>query len=84
MDEQTGRIAQPVSAAILAPSPDLQRQAQDQRLRMIFALAKILVSEDDQETMLARFLSGLINSTEAADAGSLWLYDANDDCLAAV
>jgi signal transduction histidine kinase len=84
MVQQVGRVAEPVPAAVVESSPELQNQGRDQRLRMIFALAKILVSEDDQETMLARFLSGLINSLDAADAGSLWLYDAPDDCLVAV
>lgn len=55
----------------------------DQRLLAIFDLAKILVSEGEQETMLTRFLSGLIGWLDAADAGSLWLYDATDDRLVA-
>ncbi len=84
MEQQAGGIAEPVPAAVVEPSPELQNQGQDERLRTIFALAKVLVSADDQETMLAQFLSGLINSLDAADAGSLWLYHAPDDCLVAV
>jgi signal transduction histidine kinase len=56
---------------------------QDQRLRAVFELARILVSEDDQQTLLTQFLSGLISRLEAADAGSLWLYDADADRLVA-
>ena len=84
MDQQVGGVAELVPPAIVESSPELQNQGKDQRLRMIFALAKILVSEDEQKTMLARFLSGIIDSLDAADAGSLWLYHAPDDCLVAV
>lgn len=85
MDEPTGGGALPGRAGVVeASSPERQPRRQDQRLRMIFELAKILVSEGDQETMLARFLSGLIDSLDAADAGSLWLHQAADDCLVAV
>ena len=61
-----------------------QGSGQDQRLLTIFELAKILVSEDEQETMLSRFLSGLIDRLDAADVGSLWLYRAAEDRLVAV
>lgn len=56
----------------------------DQQLLTIFELAKILVTEDDPETMLSRCLSSLIDRLDAADAGSLWLYHAPDDRLVAV
>jgi signal transduction histidine kinase len=57
----------------------------DQQLLTIFELAKILVAEEEeQETMLSRFLSSLIERLDAADAGSLWLYSATEDRLAAV
>jgi signal transduction histidine kinase len=65
------------------PPPELQASSQDQRYLTIFELAKILVSEDEQEPMLARFLSGLIDRLDAADAGSLWLHHAADDRLVA-
>ena len=63
--------------------PELQAPGQDQRLLAVFELARILVSEDDQQTLLTQFLSGLIQRLEAADAGSLWLYDAAADRLVA-
>jgi signal transduction histidine kinase len=57
---------------------------QDEQLLTILELAKILVTEEEQETMLSRFLASLIERLDAADAGSLWLYDASEDRLVAV
>jgi signal transduction histidine kinase len=54
---------------------------QDSRLLTIFELAKILVTEHDQETMLHKFLSTLIQTLVAADAGFLVLYDPHDGLL---
>ena len=84
MHDKPHALAQP---GLASTDPVMMQAArserQDQRLLMIFDLAKILVAEDDQETMLSRFLSRLIASLDAADAGSLWLYDAAEDRLAA-
>lgn len=55
----------------------------DQRLLTVFEIAKILATGQDLETMLPRFLTCLINTLEAADAGSLWLYDPADERLEA-
>jgi signal transduction histidine kinase len=49
----------------------------------IFEIAKILATGQDLETMLPRFLTCLIKTLEAADAGSLWLYDPSDGRLEA-
>ncbi|MEJ2738062.1 MAG: ATP-binding protein [Anaerolineae bacterium] len=85
MDEQSGRTGHPVQTAVVRPpQPEWPAASQDQRLQTIFELAKILVSETEQETMLARFLHGLIDWLDAADAGSLWLYEAAEDRLVAV
>ena len=85
MGEQPGGLVPPtpVKRGHL-PLPDFQTSGEDKRLLAVFELARILVSEDDQQTLLTQFLSGLINRLEAADAGSLWLYDAADDRLVAV
>jgi signal transduction histidine kinase len=85
MDEQPGGLARPARVTKdTPPPPEGQALRQHQRLLAIFELAKILVTEDNQQVMLARFLSGLIDWFDAADAGGLWLYDAADDRLAAV
>jgi signal transduction histidine kinase len=74
-DLASGRDVPLLEAGIVEPDP---------RLLMSFELAKILVSEEDQETMLSHFLSSLIERLDAADVGSLWLYDAQEDRLVAV
>jgi signal transduction histidine kinase len=85
IDTQPGGSAAPSrSAARRPPWTDLPAPSQDQRLLAIFELAKILVAEDQQEPMLARFLAGLIDRLEPADVGSLWLYDAAQDRLVSV
>jgi len=56
---------------------------QDQRLLTVFEIAKILATEQDLETMLPKCLVCLIEMLEAADAGSLWLYDPSDERLVA-
>jgi GAF domain-containing protein len=56
---------------------------QDQRLLTIFEIAKILVTERELETLLQKLLPCLIETLEAADAGSLWLYDPSDERLVA-
>jgi signal transduction histidine kinase len=82
MDGQPAGSSQP--ATMEQPSlPERRAPRQDQRLLAIFELAKILVSEEDQPTILTRFLTGLIDHLEAADAGSLWLYHPADDVLLA-
>jgi signal transduction histidine kinase len=54
-----------------------------ERLRAIFEIAKILVTEGEQETMLSDLLEALIDTLEAADAGSLWVYDPSEESLIA-
>jgi signal transduction histidine kinase len=55
----------------------------DQRLLTVFEIAKILATGQDLETMLQKFLACLIETLEAADAGSLWLYNPSDGRLEA-
>jgi signal transduction histidine kinase len=57
--------------------------AQDSRLHVTFEIAKILVAEHDLEIMLPQLLSALIQTMDAADAGSVWLYDPSDGRLSA-
>jgi signal transduction histidine kinase len=64
-----------------ATSTEAQTADKDQRLSTIFGLAKILATEQDLETMLSEFLSRLVETLEAADAGALLLYDPSDGRL---
>jgi len=57
--------------------------AQDSRLQVTFEIAKILVAEHDLEIMLPQLLLALIQTMDAADAGSVWLYDPSDGRLVA-
>jgi signal transduction histidine kinase len=57
--------------------------AEQERLLTIFKIARILVTEDELEIMLPKLLACLIEESEAADAGSLWLYDSSDGRLVA-
>jgi len=54
----------------------------DQKLSAIFEVAKILATEQDLDTMLQKFLSCLIETLEAAEAGILLLYGPSDERLA--
>jgi signal transduction histidine kinase len=60
---------------------ETQAAEKDQRLLIIFEMAKILVTEEDLEVMPAKFLSCLIETLKAADAGMLMLYDPSDELL---
>jgi signal transduction histidine kinase len=53
----------------------------EQRQSTVFEVAKTLVTEHDLESMLQKSLTSLIRTLEAADAGSLWLYDPSDERL---
>lgn len=53
----------------------------DERLAIIFEVAKILATEHNLEMMPARFLACLIEVIEAAEAGMLMLYDPSDELL---
>ncbi len=48
---------------------------QTQRLSTIFQIARTMASERDLAVMLPQFLSGLIDTVPAADAGILMLFD---------
>lgn len=56
---------------------------QDSRLQIAFEIAKVLVAENNLETMLSHLLPALIETMDAADAGSVWLYDPSDGRLVA-
>jgi len=66
-----------------AKSSEDQTVDQNQRLLTVFEIAKILATEQDLQTMLPKFLACLIETLEAADAGSLWLYDPSNGQLVA-
>ena len=53
----------------------------EQRLQTLFHVARILASEPDLEQMLPAFLSALIETVPAADAGVILLYDQAEDRL---
>ena len=54
----------------------------DQKLLAIFEVAKILATEQDLDIMLQKFLSRLVETLEAVEAGVLLLYDPSDERLA--
>ena len=54
---------------------------EDQRLSVIFEMAKILATEHNLEAMPAQFLSCFIETLEAAEAGMLTLYNPADELL---
>jgi signal transduction histidine kinase len=64
-----------------ATSAGAQTVDEDQRLSAIFGIARILAAEHDLETMLHRFLSCLIGTLEAAEAGIVLLHDPSDGQL---
>jgi len=64
-----------------ATSAEAQIANKDQRLSTIFRIAKILATEQHLETMLAKLLSCLVETLEAAEAGILLLHDPSNDRL---
>jgi signal transduction histidine kinase len=60
-----------------------QGEEHERRLITIFEIAKILVTGQELEAMLQELLACLIETVEAADAGSLWLHDSSDGRLVA-
>ena len=65
------------------PTPRARSRAveKEQQLPAVFEVAEILVTEQDLEAMLPRFLSYLIATLDAADTGALLLYDEPDGQL---
>ncbi len=82
-DQPTDSENLELASANNTTSAEPQTAVEDRRLLTIFEIAKILATEQDIEIMLPKFLSGLIETLEAADAGSLWLYDPSDGRLEA-
>jgi signal transduction histidine kinase len=64
-----------------AASEEALAADKDQRLSIIFEIAKIVATKQDMEAMLSEFLSCLIETLEAAEAGALLLYDPSDERL---
>ncbi len=64
-----------------ATSAEAQTADKDQRLLTIFEIAKIPATERDLEAMLPKFLSCLIETLDAAEAGILLLHDPSDGRL---
>jgi signal transduction histidine kinase len=64
-----------------ADSVKAQAVDKDQRLSIIFEVAKILVTEHNQETMLTKLFSCLIETLDVAEAGILLLYDSSQKWL---
>jgi len=83
MSDQSAVSKNNLASASHAKSAEAQPAIKDQRLLTVFEIAKILATEQALETMLPRFLTCLIKTLEAADAGSLWLYDPSDGRLEA-
>jgi len=53
----------------------------EQRLNTLFHIARILAQESDLEEMLPSFLSALIETIPAADAGVILLYEPSEEQL---
>ncbi len=53
-----------------------------QRLSTIFEIAKILVMQQDLETVLSESLSSLVETLETIESGFMLLYDPSDERLA--
>jgi signal transduction histidine kinase len=83
MSDQSAVSKNNLASASHAKSAEAQTAIKDQRLLTVFEIAKILAAGQNLETMLPRFLACLIKTLEAADAGSLWLYDPSDGRLEA-
>lgn len=81
-DGQPPAPAEAGSSPLAPPGQNLMF-GQESRFQVIFEIAKILVAEDDLETMLSQLLAALIRTMDAADAGSVWLYDPSDNLLVA-
>jgi len=64
-----------------AISEEARRADNDQRLSTIFEIAKIMATQHDMEAMLAEFLSCLVETLQAPEAGLMLLYDPSDACL---
>ncbi len=69
----------PLSPGYASPSETLEQQ----HLRAVFEIARILASGRSLQEILPEFLSCLIRTLEAADAGILFLYDAAEERLVA-
>jgi signal transduction histidine kinase len=84
---RTGDLESPTAGSLGTVRPPALEQvgatAHDSRLQVTFEIAKILVTEHDLEVMLPQLLSALLQTMDAADAGSVWLYDPSDNRLVA-
>ncbi len=58
-----------------AVAEEIQAIEEDQRLPLIFEIARILATELDTDTMALRLLSCLVEKLEPADVGIVLLYD---------
>lgn len=56
---------------------------QDSRLQVVFEISRILLAEQDLDRLLPRLLATLVQIMDAADAGSVWLYDSLEGRLVA-
>lgn len=75
-------IASDKRVALEAPPDPLIKGLTDaQKLSIIFEIARLLATKRDLEAMLSQFLSSLIESFDAADAGILRLYEPDGNQL---
>ncbi len=82
MKETTAAAPETLPASALDP-PQIAGSTEElaQRLRTLFQIASALARESTVEQMLPAFLSGLIETLPAADAGTILLYDPAEDLL---
>ncbi len=69
------------SHTIGAEGAETSTEDKDRRLSAIFEIARIMATQQDLETMLAAFLSCIVETLEPPEAGLMLLYDPADECL---
>jgi signal transduction histidine kinase len=78
-----GLSAGPLVEADQPSAVDGRDPGREKRLSIIFEISRILVTGGDQEATLSHALSSLIQGMDAADAGSIWLYEPSQGMLVA-
>jgi transcriptional regulator with GAF, ATPase, and Fis domain len=82
MERLNGEWSGPMTShTIGAEGAETPTEGKDQRLSAIFEIARIMATQQDLETMLAGFLSCIVETLEPPEAGLMLLYDPADECL---
>ncbi len=81
--EQEPLAAHNVGSVVRPASTHEETTDQDSRLQVVFEISRILLAEQDLDHLLPRLLATLVQIMDAADAGSVWLYDSSEGRLVA-